>query len=64
MPPGTEFCSNCGTQLRDSAFSSAPTDPEKTLGQTTNPGSGHFHTLAETFNPSVLPTSLNSPSPK
>ena len=63
MPPGAGFCSNCGTQLGDSSFSSDPADPEKTLGAVNNPGSGHFDELAETINPAVLATSLDSPAP-
>ena len=51
MPLGAGFCSNCGTQLGDSSFSSDPPDPEKPLAPVDNPGSGHFDALAETFNP-------------
>ena len=66
MPIGAVFCSNCGTQIGDSSFSSDPGDPEKPLTDSNNPGSGHFHTVssAETINPTSLATSLDSPSPR
>jgi tetratricopeptide (TPR) repeat protein/tRNA A-37 threonylcarbamoyl transferase component Bud32 len=66
MPVGAAFCSNCGTQIGDSSFSSDHGDPEKPLTDTNNPGSGHFDPLAvaETINPTALVTSMDSPSPR
>ena len=63
MPPGAGFCSNCGTQQGDSAFSSGASDSETSLTTSNNPGSGHFDGLAETVNPTGLQTSMDSPSP-
>ena len=66
VPVGAGFCSNCGTQLGDSSFSSDPPRSRETRSTPVHQPRQRplRRAVAETINPTGLLTSLDSPSPR